>query len=234
MIWITGDLHGDMERLKKLPVRLKKQDTLIVLGDFGFLWDGSAAEQKRLAWLGRRPYRILFLDGAHENHALLNALPVQEFAGGRAAQVSGGLWYLLRGEVYTLENRTFLCMGGGETADKENRLEGESWWPQELPSAADYENCRKNLAAHGGKVDVVLSHDVPARTLRLLTMNEDPHLETNPLQDFLEELSRTADWDKWFFGRLHLDRTLGPKTCAVYRKLLPACEAAPKKGFFGR
>ena len=234
MIYITGDLHGDIERIKKLPVRLKKQDTLIVLGDFGFVWNAGAEEQKQLAWLGRRPYQILFLDGAHENHDLLDRLPAEDFAGGRACRVSGNLWRLLRGEIYTLEEKTYLCMGGGETPDKDSRQEGESWWPQELPTDADYENCRKNLAAHGGRVDVVLTHDVPARTLRLLTMNEEPNLETNRLQEFLEELYRTAKWDKWFFARLHLDRTLGPKTSAVYRKVLPAFEPAAKKGWFAR
>ena len=42
MIYFTGDLHGDYDRFKSKELKkLKKGDTLIVCGDFGFLWDGS-------------------------------------------------------------------------------------------------------------------------------------------------------------------------------------------------
>ncbi|MFR1808666.1 MAG: calcineurin-like phosphoesterase, partial [Pygmaiobacter massiliensis] len=71
MIYVTADLHGDVDRLRSLPVKLGRKDTLIVLGDFGFLWDGSKAEKKMLKWLGKRRYQLLFLDGAHENYDLL-------------------------------------------------------------------------------------------------------------------------------------------------------------------
>lgn len=37
MIYLTGDLHGDLERFKSKEMKkLKKGDTLIVCGDFGF------------------------------------------------------------------------------------------------------------------------------------------------------------------------------------------------------
>jgi len=45
MICITGDIHGDIDRFEHKAIKkLKKGDTLIVCGDFGFMWDG---EQKR-------------------------------------------------------------------------------------------------------------------------------------------------------------------------------------------
>ena len=45
------------------------------LGDFGFVWDGSKEEQKKLDWLRKRPYTLLFLDGSHENYDLLAQYP---------------------------------------------------------------------------------------------------------------------------------------------------------------
>ena len=52
MIYVTGDIHGELERFKEKPLRkLTKKDTLVVLGDFGFLWTGSKQEQKKLRWL---------------------------------------------------------------------------------------------------------------------------------------------------------------------------------------
>ena len=64
MIYITGDTHGELDRFKEKQLRrLGKNDVLFVLGDFGFLWDGGKEEKKRLDWLAKRPYTILFLDG---------------------------------------------------------------------------------------------------------------------------------------------------------------------------
>ena len=47
MILITGDTHGDLSRFKKKELKkLRKNDTLIICGDFGFVWNGSKTEQR--------------------------------------------------------------------------------------------------------------------------------------------------------------------------------------------
>ena len=49
MVFVTGDTHGDPNRLSKNILKnLNEGDTLIVCGDFGFIWDRSKAEQKIL------------------------------------------------------------------------------------------------------------------------------------------------------------------------------------------
>ena len=49
MIYITGDIHGDRKRLSWLKLRnLKEGDTLIICGDFGFIWDNSLKEKRNL------------------------------------------------------------------------------------------------------------------------------------------------------------------------------------------
>ena len=50
MVYLTGDTHGDIDRFKHGKLRwLGKRDTVVVLGDFGFVWDGSKEEQK--SWI---------------------------------------------------------------------------------------------------------------------------------------------------------------------------------------
>ena len=76
MIYFTGDTHGDKERLSKFALKqLKSGDTLIVCGDFGFLWDESKKEKKFLEKLSKRNYTICFIDGTHENFELLEKIP---------------------------------------------------------------------------------------------------------------------------------------------------------------
>ena len=75
MIFITGDMHGLMERFQDSAFRhIKKGDTLIICGDFGFLWEGTEEEKKALKKLEKKKYEILFVDGIHENFDLLEAI----------------------------------------------------------------------------------------------------------------------------------------------------------------
>ena len=49
MVYLTGDTHGELERFKHGRLRwLGKRDIVVVLGDFGFVWDGSKEKQKKL------------------------------------------------------------------------------------------------------------------------------------------------------------------------------------------
>ena len=148
MIYITGDTHGELDRFKSRALRgLGKNDVLFVLGDFGFLWDDGREEKKRLDWLAKRPYTILFLDGTHENYEMLDALPVEEKFGGRVQPVAGSVYHVCRGSILELEGMSFLCFGGGESPDKEERDPGVNWWPREMPSDEEYAFCDANVAA---------------------------------------------------------------------------------------
>ena len=117
MIYLTADLHGDPDRLRAARRKLRRRDTLIVLGDFGFVWTGDKSEQKRLRRIAKGRGTVLFLDGAHENFDLLEEYPLVDFAGGRARKLGERLFYLERGACYTIEGRSLLCMGGGESEE---------------------------------------------------------------------------------------------------------------------
>ena len=100
MVYITGDLHGDFSRFSSPAMRrLRKGDTLIVCGDFGFIWNGDKKEEALLKKIGSRPYAVLFLDGCHENFDLLKEYPVTDWKGGRAQVISGNLVHLMRGQL---------------------------------------------------------------------------------------------------------------------------------------
>lgn len=223
MIYVTGDTHGDLSRFKSREMRrLRRQDTLVVLGDFGFVWDAGARERRALRALARRRYQILFVDGSHENFDLLEGYPQVEFAGGRAWQLGPRLYRLERGGLYTIEDRKLLAFGGGESLDREARQPGETWWPQETPTPQDYERCEAALAAAENRVDAILTHDGPARLLSFLKLERDTVLyEESVLEKYFDELMQRVKYSRWCFGRYHLDQNLGPSAAAVYRRVLP-------------
>ena len=57
-VYLTGDTHGELDRFERRGAAPGPARAIyvVVLGDFGFVWDGSKAEQKNLDWLRRRPY----------------------------------------------------------------------------------------------------------------------------------------------------------------------------------
>ena len=135
MVYITGDTHGDPNRLAKNDLKfLQEGDTLIVCGDFGFIWDKSKAEQKNLRALAKRKYNICFIDGTHENFDLLNAYPLSTWNGGKVHQISDNIFHLMRGQVFEIDGLKIFTMGGGESPDLDARIDDNPWLKYEIPS----------------------------------------------------------------------------------------------------
>ena len=156
MIYCTGDIHGDRLRFKdKRLKKLKRGDTLIICGDFGFIWDDSADEKKFLKKLGRKKYNILFVDGFHENFELLNSYPVSWWNGGRVRVISGRLRYLCRGEVFNIDGVKLFAFGGGRSLDFELRDEDQSAYEEFLPTSSEISNAITNLEDNGRIVDYI-------------------------------------------------------------------------------
>ncbi|MBC8547550.1 metallophosphoesterase [Clostridiaceae bacterium NSJ-31] len=214
MVYVTGDMHGDYDRFKARALRrLRRGDTLIICGDFGFVWDGGKAEQRLLKKLGRKRYTIAFLDGVHENHGLLAGYGTVDWNGGRARQISGRLYQLLRGQVYTIEGNTVFTLGGGENPDADcwsEALEGC------MPTAGELEQAERNLAAADYRVDYVVTHECTGVVKSFLNMDSNMY---NQLYAFLNRAAQTVRCKRWFFGCQHIDKVIPPKYVGVYKEV---------------
>ena len=232
MIYITGDLHGELARLEDKAVKkLKKSDTLIVCGDFGFVWDGSEQEKKVLKKLGKKKYHLLFVAGCHDNYDLLESYPTVELFGGRARQISGNVYELLRGEIYDIDGKTVFAFGGGAGDDEHLREEGVTWWKKEMPEDAEYEQAIRNLSAHHNEVDYIVTHDMSTSMKQFINMSENDD-DVERIHAFLNALGKNVKFGCWFFGKYHQDKQIPPRYYAVFRNVLmaPGQEAGkPKK-----
>lgn len=230
MIYLTADTHGELSRFDNSRTkRLKAGDTLIVCGDFGFLWDGGPAEQKALKKLSKKKYRILFLDGTHENFDLLERYPVTEWGGGKVRRIGENLYHLLRGQVFTVEGKKIFAFGGGESAEKQFYIEAGKWWAREMPTMEEMREGARNLKAAGMEVDYIVTHTPPPC---LSAGRVGPETGTkNQLEAFFEQVAKRVRYEKWFFGSLHEDRRITYKDVAVFEQVLPAWEPAPKHRF---
>lgn len=223
MIYITGDTHGiydrfDDPRLKKL----KKGDTLIICGDFGFIWNGSKQEAAVLHKLSRKKYNICFIDGTHENFELLDGYEVKKWNGGKVHQISGNIFHLMRGQVYQLEDLTVFTMGGGESPDVDIRFEQKQWQKREIPTRDELVEGVDNLARFDGCVDVIITHEPPSKIKGFLTLKSEHPAPLTGINTYFEKLGETCEYSRWFFGSMHLDKFISQNHIAVFRDIIDA------------
>jgi len=222
MIYVTGDMHGNEDRLFDSGWRkLKKGDTLIVCGDFGFLWDGSKREKEALEYLGNRKFNVVFLDGTHENFDLLNRCRETVWHGGYVHRVCGNLLHLKRGQIYDIEGFKIFTFGGGESVDRDIRIEQGNFWRQELPNANEFKEGAQNLDQAGLKVDYILSHEPPQLIKSAMQLRRGSEQKVSKLNGFLQEVANTCDFRHWYFGAMHEDRKLTPKFSCIFNKIIP-------------
>ena len=222
MIFITGDAHGDLSCLKNPKLnKLGEKDYLIICGDFGFIWSkDNPAEKKKLEWLKKRKYTICFVDGAHENFDILNSYQPYRWKGGNAHKIADNIYHLMRGEIFTLEGKTFFVMGGGESDDAQMREEGVSWWEAELPNAEEMKNGADNLQTTEKNINYVLTYEPPTSAKEILKQRTNQNLIITPLNTYLQELMLNVDYMHWYFGSLHLDLKISKKMTAVFNEII--------------
>jgi predicted phosphodiesterase len=220
MIFITGDTHADFSRFKDPVLRkLKKNDALIICGDFGFIWDGSKREKKLLKKIGRLRYNVLFIEGSHENYDLLEQYEVSEWCGGKTRLISGRLRQLMRGQVYEIAGKRVFSFGGGQSDDNYELIEGENWWAREIPSEDELKEGTENLAKADNKVDFVVTYEPPARFHDFLS---DKFVERNHINTYLNDILDKLSFGGWFFGKMHMKKFVPPKYYAVYDDIVVA------------
>lgn len=218
MIYITGDTHipVDIEKLstKRFPIQkeMTKNDYVIICGDFGGVWDGSNEEKYWVKWLRSKNFITLFIDGNHENFEMLNVLPTVKFGGSIVHKVDDGIYHLMRGEVYTIDDISFFAFGGASSHDKEHRKEGKNWWKEEMPSIDEYKKAEEKLSKYEYNVDYIITHSAPNSIQAKVAKG----YEQNELTEFLEEIKEKVSYKKWFFGHYHKDVIVDDRHIAVF------------------
>ena len=219
MVYVTGDLHGEWSRFRTRGMRrLRRGDTLLVCGDFGFIWDGSKKEQSVLRRMALLPFNIAFVDGCHENFDLLNAYPVEDWNGAPVHRICKNVVHLMRGRVYEIEGHTYFAFGGGHSGDREFRDEPGSWWEQERPTREEITGGMEQLQAYDNKIDYIITHEPPALLKDCLGVDASEHVEVHK---FFEDIVKACIYRKWFFGKCHINKYIPVKFYAVFDAVLP-------------
>jgi DNA repair exonuclease SbcCD nuclease subunit len=223
---------------------MTKDDYVIICGDFGGVWnkgEESKEEMMLMDWLDCKSFTTLFIDGNHENFDRLYAYPVEEWHGGKVHKIRSSVIHLMRGQVFEIDGKIIFAFGGASSHDIDGgilepddpdfkkkkkeldrgwrpyRVNHVSWWSQELPSAEEMEEGRKNLALHDQSVDFIVSHCCASSTQTLLggSMYKPDILTT-----YLEEIRQGTRFKKWFFGHYHDNRNVNAEEILLYEQII--------------
>lgn len=246
MIFVTGDIHGDcFSRLKTASFPEQKEmtrnDTVIILGDFGLVWaqEETKEEAYKLDWLSARSFTTVFVDGNHENYDRLKSYPIIEWNGGKVQELRPHVYHLMRGEVYTIENRRFFAFGGASSHDISDgivpfenwkktakqwqdsgkymfRIDHVSWWADELPTQKEMFNGEQNLEQHDWNVDFVLSHCAPTYIVVLMGFDGSDRL-TEYFQHLVYD--HALQFRHWLFGHYHVNRKIDDRFVCLYEQI---------------
>ncbi len=223
-VFITGDKHGSLLPLFGLAQKneLNSADILLIAGDAGYIWNEDypyKVETLQQVF----PGTIAFIDGNHENHAILNAMEVCCWNHGKAHRAGERVFHLMRGELYSIYGDHYFVFGGARSVDQDRRVEGESWWQEEEPSAAELSYGEKQLAEHLHEIDYVITHETPLFAREPIPRNkpiDDDYRLPAVLDEWYEMVSEGKRFKKWYFGHMHVDQEITPKLRALHADIL--------------
>ncbi len=243
-IYVTGDCHGEFSKFNtvRFPAQkeLTKDDYVIVAGDFGGYWDGSEDQKWWRKWLTEKPFRVLFVDGNHENYDLLNRRPAFSWHGGLVRMIPDtDILHLMRGQMYTVDGCRIFTFGGARSHDigdgiipydpygnwrkaakaleKQGRyafrVEHLSWWKEEMPDEKEMETGRRALEAAGNQCDYIITHECPGSVLVMLYGGA---ARQDAFTEYLEEIRQTVKYRRWYFGHHHDDLAVTDREILLY------------------
>lgn len=159
----------------------------------------------------------MFCDGNHENFELLSKYPVEEWNGGKVHRIGPKILHLMRGQVFTIEDKKFFVMGGAQSHDMALRIPGKDWWAEEIPSFREMDEGLTNLDKVGYKVDYVITHSAPTMVLTSINPTYKPDAVTKYL-GFVRQIVKF----RWhYFGHYHIDKDfLNHKATCLYNNII--------------
>ena len=210
MIYITGDTHRDFTRLYNL--KATKDDMLIVLGDAGINYYLNEEDNKYKEYLNSFKIKLFCIRGNHEERPenISTYKEVDMFGGKVFVEESyPNIIFAKDGEVYDIDGKSVLVIGGAYSVDKEYRIMyGHGWFKDEQLSKNEMEKILKKVK--GKHFDIVLTHTCPLKyePTEVFIKGLDQSKVDKSMEQFLNEIEKNITYDKWYCGHYHTEKII--------------------------
>lgn len=214
MIYITGDTHGNLDRIVTFyeDNHLKDKDVIIILGDVGLnYYKDSRSFKSKTYYTSRIGCDLLCIHGNHEqNPEYMDSMKEKEWKGGIVLYEEDfpHILYAKDGEIYDLDGKKAIALGGAYSIDKNYRLMmGWNWFSDEQMTPEVMKRCEENLAKEGWSIDYVLSHTVPlsAEPVEFFLKGIDQSKVDKTMEIWLEKIKNSLRFERWYAGHYHCE-----------------------------
>ena len=211
MIYITGDTHREFD-YRFRNIENNSDNMVIILGDAGinYYLDESDVLLKRS--LSKNNFVIFCVQGNHEERPEnIKSYEEIEMFGGKVfiEKEYPNLVFAKNGEVYDINGKSTLVIGGAYSVDKYSRIvNGIPYFKDEQLSLMEQKQILNKYA--GSHVDVILSHTCPLKYIPTEALLEwvDQSKVDKSMEIFLDKIEETVDYDKWYCGHYHIDKSI--------------------------
>jgi predicted phosphodiesterase len=235
MIYITGDCHGQIGKIKNWYKEnsdcISNKDILILLGDSGINYRYPDIGIKEA--LSKIPIKYFVIHGNHDGNrpGMLKSYYKIEYKGAPAYSEFNylNIKYADFGQIYSFndnENKTkkVLVLDGAYSVDKWYRLRNNyGWWNDEQPTDKMKDDAIKNLEKNNWEVDYILSHTCPYNfEPKELFLNDlDQSTVDNSYEKWLQTIYDRLKYNNmWYFGHFHANKAINKKMVMLYNSII--------------
>ena len=217
MIYITGDIHGEVFRVADAVGRfsISSDDIIVLLGDAGMNYYGNnRGDRRRKKQLNKLGIPVFCIHGNHEMRP--GTIPTYS-----EIKWHGGIVYVeddypnllfaKDGEVYDLDGQKTIVIGGAYSVDKWYRLQRDlNWFPDEQPSEEIKARVEQKLDMLNWQLDVVLTHTCPQRYIprEAFLSCVDQSTVDNSTEVWLDTIAERLSYKAWYCGHWHINKRI--------------------------
>lgn len=216
MIYITGDTHGRFDRILKFceENETTKDDILIILGDAGINYWEDSRDKRLKKKLAQFPITILCIYGNHEQRPEnIVSYKYEEWQGGLVLCETDypNIKFAVDSEVYQLNGKEYIAIGGAYSVDKFYRLaRGYKWFEDEQPCEDIKEAVEFQLESQDNQIYGVLSHTCPLKyePVEVFLPMIDQSTVDKSTEEWLDDVEDKLCYEKWYCGHYHTDKSI--------------------------
>ena len=201
-----------------------KKDLLIILGDCGINYFGGSRDTELKESICRNEITLFCIRGNHEMRPVdVQGMVEIDYCGARAyiEYKYPNIIYAKDGEIYNINGRKFLTIGGAYSVDKWYRIEmGRGWFSNEQLSK--YERAQILEKITGQEVDFILTHTCPLQfqPTELFIQGIDESTIDKEMEIWLTEVEEKVTYGNWVFAHYHADKEIRPGVQMLYNNII--------------
>ena len=218
MFYITGDTHGEFYRIEQFceEYETSKEDVMIILGDAGINFNLNERDLRLKRELAELPITLFCIHGNHEERPyMIDSYEEKEWNGGTVywEEDFPNILFAKDGEIYDLDGKKCLVIGGAYSIDKYYRLRvGAPWFETEQPTDEIKDYVEAQLEKNDWQVDCVFTHTVPLpyEPIWAFIPGIDQSKVDKSTENWLAWIEENLSYDSWYAGHYHVESQEGP------------------------